>query len=106
MAQNPMTAEASQTIQVVMQLALSLTGLPPQTFEIFSKLVHAGALAPLLLYRCDEQHLSTILELFDGLRPSWILLPCGPWDVAFQAQGSYAVTRDSEKRRGEKTGSS
>src|SRR3546814_14121309 len=55
MAQNPTTAEASQTIQVVMKLALSLNGLPPQTFEIFSKLVHAGALAPLLLYRCEEQ---------------------------------------------------
>src|SRR3546814_5603767 len=93
MAQNPTTAEASQTIQVVMKLALSLNGLPPQTFEIFSKLVHAGALAPLLLYRCEEQHLSTILELFDGLCSSWILLPYGAWDGAFQAQGHYLVTR-------------
>jgi hypothetical protein len=92
-AQDPTTAEASQTIQVVMKLALSLNGLPPQTFEIFSKLVHAGALAPLLLYRCEEQHLSTILELFDGLCSSWILLPYGAWDAAFQAQGHYLVTR-------------
>ncbi|MFC6620256.1 STY4851/ECs_5259 family protein [Novosphingobium panipatense] len=92
-AHAPTTAEASQTIQVVMKLALSLNGLPPQTFEIFSKLVHAGALAPLLLYRCEEQHLSTVLELFDGLCSSWTLLPYGAWDAAFQAQGYYLVTR-------------
>lgn len=92
-AQDPTTAEASQTIQVVMKLALSLNGLPPQTFEIFSKLVQAGALAPLLLYRCEEQHLSTILELFDGLCSSWMLLPYAAWDAAFQAQGHYLVTR-------------
>lgn len=92
-AHDPTTAEASQTIQVVMKLALSLNGLPPQTFEIFSKLVHAGALAPLLLYRCEEQHLSTVLELFDGLCSSWTLLPYGAWDAAFQAQGYYLVTR-------------
>lgn len=92
-AHDPTTAEASQTIQVVMKLALSLNGLPPQTFEIFSKLVHAGTLAPLLLYRCEEQHLSTILELFDGLCSSWVLLPYGVWDAAFQTQGYYLVTR-------------
>ncbi len=92
-AHDPMTAEANQTIQVVMKLALSLNGLPPQTFEIFSKVVHAGAFAPLLLYRCEEHHLSTILELFDGLCSSWVLLPYGAWDAAFQAQGHYLVTR-------------
>src|SRR3546814_18347483 len=37
MAQNPTTAEASQTITVVMKLALSLNGQPPPTYEILSK---------------------------------------------------------------------
>lgn len=92
-ANDPTTEEAGQTIQAVMKLALSLYGLPPQTFEIFNQLLHAGALAPLMLYRCEEQHLSTILELFDGLCSSWILLPEGAWQAAFQAQGHYLVTR-------------
>ncbi len=92
-AHDPTTVEASQTIQVVMKLALSLNGLPPQTFEIFSKLANAGALAPLMLYRCEEQHLSTILELFDGLCSSWTLLPEGAWHSAFHAQGHYLVAR-------------
>ena len=90
---DPTTPEANQTIQAVMKLALSLNGLPPQTFEIFSKFECAGALAPLLLYRCEEQYLSTILELFDGLCSSWVLLPYRVWDVAFQAQGLYLVNR-------------
>lgn len=91
-AGDPTTSEAIQTIQIVMKLALSLNGLPPQTFEIFGKFEHAGALAPLLLYRCEEQYLSTILELFDGLCSSWVLLPHGAWDAAFQAEGRYLVT--------------
>ena len=93
LAAEPMAPEASQTIRAVMDLALSLNGLPPQTFEIFSKFEIAGPLAPLLLYRCEEQHLSTILELFDGLCSSWSLLPIKSWDAAFQAQGSYLVSR-------------
>jgi hypothetical protein len=92
-AHDPTTAEANQTIQTVLKLALSLNGLPPQTFEIFGKLGEAGALAPLLLYRCEEQHLSTILEVFDGLCSSWVLLPHGAWDAAFQAQGQFLVSR-------------
>ncbi|MDT0575598.1 hypothetical protein RM533_05320, partial [Croceicoccus sp. F390] len=50
-------------------------------------------LAPLLLYRCEEQHLSAILELFDGLCSSWTLLPIGAWDTAFQAQGAFLVSK-------------
>lgn len=92
-AQDPTTTEANQTIQAVLKLALSLDGLPPQTFEIFGQFERAGALAPLLLYRCEEQHLSTILELFDGLCSSWVILPYGAWDSAFQAQGHYLVSR-------------
>ncbi len=92
-ANDPNTDEASQTIQAVMKLSLSLNGLPPQTFEIFSKLPNAGALAPLMLYRCEEQHLSTILELFDGICSSWVLLPLSAWDSAFDAQGRYLVSR-------------
>jgi len=93
LAAEPMSSEATQTIRAVMDLALSLNGLPPQTFEIFSKFEIAGPLAPLLLYRCEEQHLSTILELFDGLCSSWSLLPIKAWDAAFQAQGNYLVSR-------------
>ena len=93
LAAEPLSSEATQTIRAVMDLALSLNGLPPQTFEIFSKFEIAGPLAPLLLYRCEEQHLSTILELFDGLCSSWSLLPIKAWDAAFQAQGNYLVSR-------------
>lgn len=92
-ARDPATDEANKTIQAVMKLALSLNGLPPQTFEIFGKLESAGALAPLLLYRCEEQYLSPILEVFDGLCSSWTLLPCSSWETAFQAQGLYLVSR-------------
>lgn len=92
-AQDPTTTEANQIIHAVLKLALSLDGLPPQTFEIFGQFERAGALAPLLLYRCEEQHLSTILELFDGLCSSLVLLPYGAWDAAFQAQGHYLVSR-------------
>jgi hypothetical protein len=93
LAANPASPEAIQTIRAVLDLALSLNGLPPQTFEIFSKFEVAGPLAPLLLYRCEEQHLAAILELFDGLCSSWTLLPIGAWDTAFQAQGAFLVSK-------------
>lgn len=91
LAGNPMSTEATQTIRAVMDLAVSLNGLPPQTFEIFGKFETAGPLAPLLLYRCEEQNLSAILELFDGVCSSWTLLPLQAWDQAFHAQGSFLV---------------
>lgn len=89
----PATPEAAQTVRAVLDLALSLGGLPPQTFEIFAMLDIAGPLAPLMLYRCEEQAISTILELFDGLCASWTLLPVAAWEAAFQAQGHYLVGR-------------
>jgi len=92
-ASEPTSTDAVLTIRAVMDLANSLNGLPPQTFEIFSEFEIAGPLAPLLLYRCEEQHLSGILELFDGLCSSWTLLPIEVWDAAFQAQGAFLVTR-------------
>ena len=93
LAADPASSEAIQTIRAVMDLALSLNGLPPQTFEIFSKFEAAGPLAPLLLYRCEEQHLAAILELFDGLCSSWTLLPIGAWDTAFQAQFAFLISK-------------
>ena len=92
-AEDPTAPEVIETIQTVLKLALSLNGLPPQTFEIFKMFEEAGPLAPLLLYRCEEQHLSTILELFEGLCTSWVLLPHASWRAAFEAQGHYLVSR-------------
>ena len=91
--EDPATPDASQTVQAVMKLALSLNGLPPQTFMIFSKFDSAGPLAPLLLYRCEEQHLSAIIELMDGLCMSWSLLPFGVWKAAFETQGQYLLSK-------------
>jgi hypothetical protein len=93
LAEDFLSPEATQTVRAVMALALSLNSLPPQTFEIFGKFETAGPLGPLLLYRCEEQYLSAILELFDGLCSSWTLLPIGAWDAAFQAQGAFLVSK-------------
>lgn len=90
---DPGSDDARKSIGAVMDLALSLDGLPPQTFEIFGMFDVAGPLAPLLLYRCEEQHLSGVLELFDGLCSSWSVLPLTVWDVAFQAQGTFLVSK-------------
>lgn len=90
---DPATPDASQTVQAVMKLALSLNGLPPQTFMIFSKFESAGPLAQLLLYRCEEQHLSALIELMDGLCMSWTLLPYGAWKAAFETQGQYLLSK-------------
>lgn len=88
---DPYTPEAAKTISVVMDLAISLDGLPPQTFEIFGKLEEAGPFGPLMLYRCEERHLTSLIELYDGLPSSWTLLPKSSWDEAFQCQGQYLV---------------
>ena len=95
---DPATPVADETIQAALKLAFSLNGLPPQTFEIFEKLRCGGALAPLMLYRCDEQFLSTILELFDGLCSSWAILPYRAWETAFETQGKYLYGRIDDPR--------
>lgn len=91
--QDPQSKEASKALNAVMELAVSLDGLPPQTFNIFEKFESGGLVGPLLLYRCEERHLTALLELFDGLASSWTLLPKQAWDSAFQAQGQFLVER-------------
>ncbi len=91
--QDPLSQDASKALNAILELAVSLNGLPPQTFEIFRKLEVGSLIAPLLLYRCEEKHLTAVLEIFDGLPSSWTLLSLGAWDAAFQSHGQYLVSR-------------
>ena len=96
--QNPQSKEASKALSALMELAVSLDGLRPQTFNVFEKFESAGLVGPLLLYRCEERHLTALLELFDGLASSWTLLPKNAWDAAFQAQGTFLVSKFDDLR--------
>ncbi|MBB3763442.1 STY4851/ECs_5259 family protein [Sphingomicrobium lutaoense] len=91
-ADDPSSSPSARVVRSILDLALSLEGLPPQTFEIMKLLPSAGPLAPLLLYRCEEQHISTVLRIFDGLCGSWSLVPKSDWDAAFEAHGKYLIS--------------
>lgn len=91
--EDPHNQQAIKALSAIMELAVSLDGLPPQTFNIFKKLEYAGLISPLLLYRCEERHLTSLLELYDGLASSWTLLPKRAWEEAFEAQGQYLVAK-------------
>ncbi|MBV1918769.1 MAG: STY4851/ECs_5259 family protein [Sphingomonadaceae bacterium] len=91
--EDPQSKEAVMALNAMMELAVSLDGLPPQTFNIFEKFESAELISPLLLYRCEERNLTGLLELYDGLASSWTLLPRRAWEEAFEAQGQFLVER-------------
>ncbi len=96
----PETPWANRTIKAVIDLALSLKGLPPKTFYIFEMFEKdAGIVAPLLLYRCELKNLSEILDLFNGLCSSWTLLSKKFYFKAFETQGKFFVNALERKEQ-------
>jgi hypothetical protein len=88
---DPAALEQGELVQPVIDLILSLNGLPAQTFEVFKIVEVISNLAPRLLYRCRDDSISQIVDLFDSLLASWSLLPVTYWQRALEAEGRLFI---------------
>lgn len=81
------SAPASRaTLRSIVDLALSLRGLPPSTFDILMCLVTRPELGPLMLFEAASNEVEPLMRLADGLPFSWSIFPKRYWEAAARAQ--------------------
>ena len=75
--------EASrQFVRGLIDLTLSLDGLPPATFDALMLLADHPALAPLLLFQARSDEIEQVMRLAEGLPFAWWLIPRAHWQAA------------------------
>lgn len=77
---------ARPIIREILDLALSLDGLPPATFDILGLIADQPFIGTILLFAARESEVETIMRLPDGLPFAWPLVPRSAWEIAAQTQ--------------------
>jgi hypothetical protein len=85
-AADPSASGSRATIKDIIDLALSLNGLPPATFDVFLKLESGPLLGPLLLFQAAPTELESLIRLADGLPFCWETIPKRYWDTAAEVE--------------------
>lgn len=83
---DPGTPDNRAVVRSIIDLALSLDGLPPATFDIFLKIERQPLLGPLLLFQAAPTEIEVLMRLADGLPFLWSTIPKRYWDMAAQAE--------------------
>lgn len=87
--ENPSLESSQKVIRSVIELAVSLNGLPPSTFDVFKQLEIRPLLGPLMLYGAKRAEIEPILRLATNLRMAWCLVPQACWDQAWNVWGEH-----------------
>ncbi len=80
-------------VRYVIDLALSLDGLPPSTFDILLIIKDRPLLGCLMLFQALPAELDTLMRLPEGLPMAWTLIPGHYWEEAARAQAEYLFTK-------------
>lgn len=84
------SAESSRSfVRSVIDLALSLDGLPASTFDILTLLEERPLLAVTMLFQAAPAEVEPLLRLSDGLPFTWASIPKHVWTAAGQSQFDY-----------------
>lgn len=73
----------------IIDLAVSLDGLPPATFDVLKLIEERPSLGPMLLFGAAPAQIEPLLRLSEGLRMAWSLVPSGCWMEAWQTWGHH-----------------
>lgn len=74
--------ECRAFVQSVIEIALSLDGLPSSTFDILTLLSGKPRLATRILFQASEEQLPQLYRLSDGLPFTWEILSATAWNEA------------------------
>lgn len=73
-------------IRQILDLALSLDGLPPATFDILALIGDHPLIGAMMAFAASESELETVMGLSDALPFAWSLIPPEVWKQAETAQ--------------------
>lgn len=79
---DPSTAPSRQFVRNIIDLALSLDGLPPATFDVLLALCEHTELPPLMLFQARQNEVEPIMRLSEYLPFAWWLIPPSHWKKA------------------------
>lgn len=98
--------EMRGTLRDILDLILSLDGLPPATFDILGLLPERPEVAALILFVARQSEVEAVMRLSDGLPFAWSLIPRAAWDRAacVQAEAMFAALPDAVAIVGEEIG--
>nr|WP_286207737.1 STY4851/ECs_5259 family protein [Hephaestia sp. MAHUQ-44] len=92
-AAEPTSGSARALIRQLIDLTLSLDGLPPGTFDALLLLPQYPEIATLMLFQARRDELEPLLRLAEGLPFAWWLVPKMHWNAAAKAQADYLFDR-------------
>lgn len=78
----PNAKDARKLVQNLVDLVVSLDGLPPATFDALLLLCEQPGLAPLMLFQARREEIEPIMRLADGLPFAWWSIPRPHWEAA------------------------
>jgi hypothetical protein len=78
----PNTEPSRQFVRGLIDLAMSLEGLPPSTFDALLLLSGHPGLAPMLLFQARSDEIEQVMRLVEGLPFAWWLIPRVHWEAA------------------------
>lgn len=78
-----------RVVRSIAELAVSLNGLPPSTFDVFRLLETRPLLGPMMLYGAGTSEIEPILRLANNLRMAWCLVPRSCWTQAWHLWGRH-----------------
>ncbi len=87
--EQPSLEESRAVIRSIVELAVSLDGLPPSTFDVFKQLETQPLLGPLMLFGANKSEIEPVLRLANNLRMAWCLIPQSCWAQAWEVWGRH-----------------
>lgn len=90
---DPVSPSSRAAVRYVIDLALSLDGLPPSTFDIFMIIKDRPMLGCMMLFQALPAELDTLIRLSEGLPLAWTLIPLHCWEDAARAQAEYLFAK-------------
>lgn len=89
MLANPLADTSRRFVRQLIELGLSLRGLPPGTFDALSLLCDHRILGPLMLFQAREEEIEQLLRLSEGLPFAWWQSSVDDWTRAAHAQADF-----------------
>ena len=90
---DPAAHHSRAFVRQLVDLALSLKGLPPATFDALRLLCDRPLLGALMLFQARRDEIELLLRLAEGLPFAWWLIPQRAWYAAAEAQAHYLFSR-------------
>ena len=82
----PASADTRTLVVELVELATTLGGLPPATFDVFRMLTNHPLVGCLMLFGGAPDAIEPVLALADGLLFDWSIVPLRCWDTATAAR--------------------